>query len=204
MQLQQVLSTMPLIAILRHITPDEIPQMADAILKSGIICIEVPLNSPDALRSIKMLSDNYAQRALIGAGTVLSTDDVDNVAESGGKIIIMPHCDTKVIHRAKELDLICMPGVATATEAFAALEAGADALKLFPAEAVTPQVTKALRAVLPKDIALIPTGGITPEKIPEYLSAGANGFGLGSALYTPGHKPSQVESSAKAFTSTLK
>jgi 2-dehydro-3-deoxyphosphogalactonate aldolase len=187
------LQALPLVAILRGITPDDAVLVGQALVEAGLRIVEVPLNSPQPLQSIERLA-----RAL-GAGTVLRPAQVAEVAAVGGRLIVMPHADAEVIRTAKAAGLCCVPGVATPTEAFAALAAGADALKLFPAELLTPPVLKALRAVLPRDVKLLPVGGITPQNLGAYVAAGANGFGLGSALYRPGLQPAEVRANAQAF-----
>jgi len=197
--LDQALQQLPLVAILRGVKPDEVEPIAEALYAEGFRVIEVPLNSPQALDSIARLSRSMPADALIGAGTVLSADAVRDVQIAGGKLIVMPHADVAVIRVAKARGMACVPGAATPTEAFAALQAGADALKLFPAELVTPPVVKAMRAVLPKELRLLPVGGITPETMAAYRRAGAGGFGLGSALYAPGLNASEVAQRAKAF-----
>ena len=175
------------------------PGIGGALVEAGFAAIEVPLNSPEPLASIRALADAFGERALIGAGTVRDPADVARVAAAGGRLIVMPHGDAAVIRAAKARGLLCVPGVATPTEAFAALDAGADALKLFPAEALPPAVVKAWRAVLPKDVWLLPVGGIGPAGMAPYLAAGANGFGLGSALYKPGMTAAPVAGTARAF-----
>jgi 2-dehydro-3-deoxyphosphogalactonate aldolase len=190
---------LPLVAILRGLTPAEAPAIGDALVGAGFRVIEVPLNSPDPLRSIEALAARHGGRALVGAGTVTTPAEVDAVAAAGGRLIVMPHADAGLVASAKARGLCCVPGVATPTEAFAALAAGADALKLFPAEMLRPPVVKALRAVLPRDVRLLPVGGITPADLGAYVAAGANGFGLGSALYAPGMPPEQVGERAEAF-----
>lgn len=197
--LAQALQQLPLVAILRGVKPDEVEAIADALYTEGFRVIEVPLNSPQALDSIGRLTRRLPGDALIGAGTVLSADAVRDVQIAGGKLIVMPHADVAVIRVAKARGLACVPGAATPTEAFAALQAGADALKLFPAELVTPPVVKAMRAVLPKELKLLPVGGITPETMAVYRKAGASGFGLGSALYAPGISAAEAAARAKAF-----
>lgn len=197
--LAQALHHLPLVAILRGVKPDEVEAIADALYTEGFRVIEVPLNSPQALDSIGRLARRMPGDALIGAGTVLSADAVRDVQIAGGKLIVMPHADVAVIRVAKARGLACVPGAATPTEAFAALQAGADALKLFPAELVTPPVVKAMRAVLPKELQLLPVGGIAPDSMAVYRKAGASGFGLGSALYAPGLNASDVAQRAKAF-----
>lgn len=185
MTFADALAHCPLVAILRGLTPAEAPAIGEALVEAGFTLIEVPLNSPEPLVSIRLLSEAFGDRALIGAGTVLDPADVDAVAEAGGRLIVMPHADLEVIRTAKARGLICTPGVATPTEAFAARFAGADALKLFPAEGIPPQIVKAWRAVL-TDIPLLPVGGIDASNMTAYCAAGAAGFGIGSALYKPG------------------
>lgn len=193
------LDPLPLVAILRGITPAEAADTGDVLVEAGFRILEVPLNSPDPLRSIGILQERFGDRALVGAGTVLSPARVDEVAAAGGKIIVMPHADVAVIRAAKAAGLYCLPGVSTTTEAFAALDAGADALKIFPAELIGPRVLKAWRAVLPKDLALMPVGGIEPGNMAPYVAAGANGFGIGGALYAPGRALSDTTTRAQAF-----
>ena len=193
------LESLPLIAILRGLTPAEAPAIGDALFDAGFRVLEVPLNSPDPLASIAAVAARYGGRALVGAGTVLTLDQVAEVAAAGGRLIVMPHADVALIRAAKAAGLWCVPGVATPTEAFAALAAGADALKLFPAELLTPPALKALRAVLPRELKLLPVGGITPQNLGPYVAAGANGFGLGSALYKPGSAAPEVAANARAF-----
>jgi 2-dehydro-3-deoxyphosphogalactonate aldolase len=193
------LTGLPLIAILRGITPDEAVPVGQALIDEGFRIVEVPLNSPQPLLSIEHLARAFGARALVGAGTVTDAAQVPAVAAAGGRLIVLPHADAAVIGAAKAAGLWCVPGVATPTEAFAALAAGADALKLFPAELLTPPVVKALRAVLPRDLKLLPVGGITPHNLGSYVAAGASGFGLGSALYKPGDAAAQVRARAQAF-----
>lgn len=189
---------LPLIAILRGLSPAEAPAIGEALVRSGFALIEVPLNSPDPLRSIALLTQQYPQ-ALIGAGTVLNAQQVQDVHAAGGRLIVSPHFNPAVVAQAIALNMVVLPGVATPSEAFAALDAGAHGLKLFPAEMITPATVKALRAVLPKDVRLMPVGGITPDTMAPYLAAGASGFGLGSALYAPGRSAAQVQAQAIAF-----
>jgi 2-dehydro-3-deoxyphosphogalactonate aldolase len=182
----------PLVAILRGVRPDEVEAIGEALVVAGFAIIEVPLNSPQPLASIEHLARRFGTAALIGAGTVTSAAQVGEIAVAGGRIIVMPHGDPSVIRAAKEAGLLCLPGFATPTEAFAALAAGADGLKLFPAEANPPPVLKSMKAVLPAAVPVLPVGGISPDKMAAYHAAGAAGFGLGSALYKPGMGAAEV------------
>jgi len=197
--LDAALKQLPLVAILRGVKPEEVEAIADAVYAEGFRVIEVPLNSPNALDSIARLARCMPADAVVGAGTVLSVQAVADVAGAGGKVIVMPHADAEVIRAAKARGLYCVPGAATPTEAFAAVHAGADAVKLFPAELITPAIVKAMRAVLPKELRLLPVGGITPDNMGPYVKAGAAGFGLGSALYAPGLTAAEVAQRARAF-----
>lgn len=190
--------TLPLVAILRGLTPDEAPAIGAALTLAGFGLLEVPLNSPQPLESIARLAHQHPQ-ALVGAGTVLNAQQVREVHAAGGRLIVSPNVNADVIREAVRLDMPCLPGVMTPTEAFAALDAGATALKLFPAEMISPAVLKALRAVLPGDTALLPVGGITPDGMAAWHAAGAAGFGIGSALYKPGKSAADVGSAANAF-----
>jgi 2-dehydro-3-deoxyphosphogalactonate aldolase len=193
------LEPLPLIAILRGLRPEEAVAVGTAIADAGFRILEVPLNSPRPLESIRLLADALGDRCLIGAGTVLNVQAVTDVADAGGKVIVMPHADTQVIAAAKGAGLFCVPGVSTPTEAFAALDAGADALKAFPAELITPPVLRAWRAILPPEVPLLPVGGIDPQGMAVYRRAGAAGFGIGSALYAPGRSVADVAEAARAF-----
>ena len=195
--LRPLLQDLPLIAILRGIRPQEVPAAADALTSAGFRIIEIPLNSPEPLESLRHLAGRTG--LLVGAGTVLSPGEVEAVAAAGGRLMVAPNADREVIATAKRLGMVALPGVATPTEAFAALAAGADGLKMFPAEILPPKAVKAWRAVLPASIALLPVGGITPESMADYLAAGADGFGLGSALYKPGMSAAELGQRAKAF-----
>jgi 2-dehydro-3-deoxyphosphogalactonate aldolase len=197
--LRSYLSPLPLIAVLRGIAPPEIPAIAGALTDHGFRILEVPLNSPDPFVSIKLLADAFGSRCLTGAGTVLKIADVARVAEAGGRLIVMPHADVAIIREAKRLGLLCAPGVATMTEAFAALDAGADGLKMFPAELLSPAVLKAWRAVLPKDVLVFAVGGIRPDNMAAYWDVGASGFGTGSNLYKPGAPAHEVRAVAAAY-----
>jgi 2-dehydro-3-deoxyphosphogalactonate aldolase len=192
------LAELPLIAILRGLRPQDAKDIGAALIEAGFRIIEVPLNSPDPLTSIERLATAFPD-ALIGAGTVLDPGDVDRVRAAGGRLIVMPHADQAVIGRAVALGLSCTPGVATPSEGFAAIKAGAAALKMFPAEALPPPIVRAWRAVFPKGVALLPVGGIKPESMQAYVEAGAAGFGLGSALFQPGLPAADVARNARAF-----
>jgi 2-dehydro-3-deoxyphosphogalactonate aldolase len=192
-----------LIAILRGLTPAEAPALGDALVSSGFAIIEVPLNSPEPLQSIRALTSLFPQ-TLIGAGTVLNAQQVKDVHAAGGRLIVSPNFNPAVVAQALALDMVVLPGVATPTEAFSALDAGAHGLKLFPAEMISPAAVKALRAVLSKDAALMPVGGITPDNMATYRTAGASGFGLGSALYAPGRSADQVRAAAQKFVQAFR
>ena len=197
--LADYLVPLPLIAVLRHISPGEANAVGDALYAEGFRVLEVPLNSPRAFDSIRLLADRFGADCLIGAGTVLDVADVPRVHEAGGQVIVMPHADVAVIRAAKARRMVCVPGVATPTEAFAALAAGADGLKLFPAEGIPPAALKAWRAVLPRAALVFAVGGIRPDNMTEYWNAGANGFGTGSNLYKPGTPAAEVRAVAAAF-----
>jgi len=189
----------PIVAILRGVQPEEVEAVGEALVEAGIRVLEVPLNSPKPLESIGRLASTLLGRALVGAGTLRRPAEVSEVARAGGRLIVTPHADASIVREAKGLGLFAVPGVATPTEAFAMLDAGADALKLFPAEMLGPPVVKALAAVLPAGTKLLPVGGITPEAMAAFRTAGAAGFGLGAALYRPGVPPEQVRDRARAF-----
>lgn len=197
--LDTYLKDLPLIAILRGVTPDEIVPVGRALYDAGFRVIEIPLNSPQPFESIRRLTAELDESCLIGAGTVLTEAQVAEVDAAGGRLIVSPNANLAVIRASKAAGLVSAPGVATPSEGFAALDAGADSLKLFPAEQLGPAVVKAWRAVFPKALALLPVGGITPDNMGPYVAAGANGFGLGSALYKPGLTAAQVSANAQAF-----
>lgn len=197
--LSDYMTDLPLLAILRGIQSHECVAIAEVLIETGFRSIEVPLNSPNALESIRLLAQRFSSKYLIGAGTVLHLQQVADVQQAGGRLIVMPHADSKIIRAAKQAKMICTPGVATLTEAFSALENGADGLKLFPAESVTPAVLKAWRTVLPASTICLPVGGVTPDGMTAYLKVGANGFGLGSNLYRAGDSLAQVRQNAETY-----
>lgn len=198
MNLTDALKAAPLIAILRGVQPDEVLSIGDALYAAGFRIIEVPLNSPRPLESIQLLAEHFGAEALIGAGTVLNLAQMEAVALSGGRLIVMPHGDINIVQAARQRGLTVVPGFATPTEAFAAINAGAHGLKLFPAEAASPAVLKSLRAVLPPAIPVLPVGGIGAENMAPWITAGASGFGLGSSLYKPGFTAAEVSQRAHA------
>jgi 2-dehydro-3-deoxyphosphogalactonate aldolase len=189
----------PLIAILRGVTPGEVVAVGEALFDAGFRLIEVPLNSPEPLESVARLAKAFANRAVIGAGTVLRAAEVTAVRTAGGSLIVSPNTNVEVIAATTKAGLVSLPGCATASEAFAALDAGATALKLFPAEGASPAVLKAMRAVLPRGVRLLPVGGITPGNMAPWREAGAAGFGIGSALYSPGVGLDEIARRARTF-----
>lgn len=203
-ELRRRLGQCPLVAIIRGVKPDEAEEIGQAIYDAGIRMIEVPLNSPDPLASIGRLSRRLGDQALVGAGTVLDPADVARVADAGGQLIVSPNSHAPVIEAAAKAGMVSLPGYFTPSEAFEALRAGATGLKLFPAEAASPSVLKAQRAVLPKGVPLLVVGGITPDNMQPYLDAGADGFGLGGGLYRPGQSPDEVGRQARAYVEGLK
>ncbi len=196
---EEALARLPLVAILRGVKPDEVVAIGRVLVAAGFGIIEVPLNSPDPMASIAALGAAFGETTIIGAGTVTTPQMVQEVKRAGGKLIVMPHMDSAVIQAAKSAGMFVVPGFSTPSEAFAGLAAGADGLKLFPAEANPPPVLKAMRAVIPADVPVLPVGGITPAGMAEYRKAGASGFGLGSALYSPGAGPEDVAAKAAVF-----
>jgi 2-dehydro-3-deoxyphosphogalactonate aldolase len=198
--LQRFLADMPVVAILRGLSPEEALPAFDTRVDAGIRIIEVPLNSPRPLDSLRRLVAQAGDDVLIGAGTVLTVADLRSVAETGARLMVAPNCEPAVIAEAKAQGLMALPGVATPSEAFAALRAGADALKMFPGEMLPPAVLKAWRAVLPAGTQLLPVGSVNMENMAEYVAAGAAGFGIGSALYKPGIAPPELGARARKLT----
>jgi len=190
---------LPLIAILRGVTPDEVVAHVGAVIDAGFDAVEIPLNSPQWALSIPLILEAYGDRALIGAGTVLKTEQVDRLAEMGSKLIVTPNIQPALIRHAVSLGMIVCPGCATASEAFNALEAGAQALKIFPSSAFGPGYIKALKAVLPDDVPVLAVGGVTPENLAQWLEAGCAGAGLGSDLYRAGQPVERTAQQAAAF-----
>jgi 2-dehydro-3-deoxyphosphogalactonate aldolase len=199
MQLDEALAALPLIAILRGLEPPRAEEVADTLHEAGFRIIEVPLNSPSALASIERIAIRFGELLLVGAGTVLDRSSVAEVARAGGRLIVSPNLDPEVARATKEAGLASIPGVATPSEAFSALAMGADAIKLFPAEMIAPPVLRALRAVLPTNARLVPVGGITTSNMAAYREAGADAFGIGSALFRPGKTLAEIAASAAAF-----
>ncbi|NLR76807.1 2-dehydro-3-deoxy-6-phosphogalactonate aldolase [Leeia aquatica] len=197
---EQAWQQLPMVAILRGITPDEAIPMADMLYAAGWRMLEVPLNSPDPLNSIHRLLSHCGDRMLVGAGTVLEVDQVQQLAALGAQLVVSPNCNPEVIRATRAAGMISLPGVQTATECFAALAAGAHGLKFFPAELVPPGAIRALRSVLPSHCKLLPVGGVTPDTMADYVGAGANGFGIGGALYKAGDSVATVRERALRFT----
>lgn len=193
------LAALPLVAILRGITPAEAEPAAEVLRAAGFRLIEVPLNSPEAFESIARMRAAMPADTLVGAGTVLRIEDVARLAAINADLVVMPHADVAVIAAARAAGLGCLPGVATPTEAFAAIAAGANGLKIFPAELIGPAAIKAMRVVLPASVPILPVGGISPGNMRPYLDAGVAGFGLGSALYKPGMGTAELAANAAAF-----
>jgi 2-dehydro-3-deoxyphosphogalactonate aldolase len=204
MLLRAALKQCPVVAILRGVEPGEVEAIGDALVGAGIAVIEVPLNSPNPFESIGRLARRHGARALIGAGTVLEAPDVARVAQAGGKLIVAPNFDAEVVHAAKSAGLAVLPGVMTPSEGFAALKAGADGLKLFPAEIIPPAVFKAWRAVFPPSCLMLAVGGVGVDNIGSYAEAGASGYGIGSALYKPGRPAAEIGRLAQTLVMAAK
>lgn len=204
LSLREALARCPIVAILRGVRPDEVEEIAQALYDEGVRVIEVPLNSPQPFDSIARLVERFGAQALIGAGTVMSESDVARLADISARLVVMPHGDATVIRAAKQRGMIVAPGVFTPTEAFAALAAGADALKLFPAEAIPPKIVKALRAVLPKDCLVLAVGGVGADNMADYAHAGCDGYGIGSSLYAPGRGAAGVAEAARALVAAAR
>jgi 2-dehydro-3-deoxyphosphogalactonate aldolase len=204
MTLEDALEACGIVAILRGVTPDEVVAVSQTLYDAGIRVVEVPLNSPEPFTSIEKLSKAFADKMIIGAGTVLSVQDVNLLKAHGGQISVSPDCNEAVIARAKELGMEPLPGVFTPTEAFSAIRAGAKHLKLFPAEVASPQTIKAWKAVLPKDVKIYAVGGVTPDNMGDWLSAGASGFGIGSSIFKPGLNMAKISESAHSLVSAWK
>lgn len=204
MTLDEALAALPVIAILRGVRPDEVTDHAAALFEAGVRAIEVPLNSPDPLASIQRLAKDFGDRCLCGAGTVLSAAQVDEVAGADGKLIVSPNADPLVIARTVSWGMASAPGVATATEAFAAIQAGARHLKLFPAQTYGPAHLKQLKAVLPPQIVVLAVGGVGPDAMAEWRAAGALGFGLGSELYKAGQTPAETAAKAQRVVAAVR
>lgn len=201
---RQALETCPLIAILRGVRPQDVEAIGHALVEAGFCIIEVPLNSPDPLSSIEALAKHLGDRALVGAGTVLTPAQVDSVRDAGGRLIVSPNSDPEVIARTVHAGVLSLPGFMTPGEAFGALAAGAHALKLFPADVAGPRMLKALQAVLPSEVPVLAVGGVDVSAVPAWLAAGAAGLGLGSALYRPGMAADLVARNAREFVSAIR
>jgi 2-dehydro-3-deoxyphosphogalactonate aldolase len=202
--LNRYMDDCPLIGIIRGVTPGEVEAIGEAIFDSGIRIIEVPLNSPEPLQSISKLAAKFGDRALVGGGTVLEPEQVATVKAVGGRLIVAPNTNVEVIAETAEAGLVSCPGYFTPTDAFDAIEAGATALKLFPAEGAAPAVLKSQRAVIPRDVPIFVVGGVTPDSMQAWLEAGADGFGLGGGLYQPGQSPAETSEKARAYVAALK
>lgn len=202
--LYRYLDECPLVAIIRGVTPGEADAIGDAIYEAGMRIIEVPLNSPDPLKSIELLANKFGDRMLVGAGTVLNAHQVADVKTAGGRIIVSPNANLAVVSATAAAGLVASPGYFTPTEAFAAIDAGATALKLFPAEAASPAVLKAQLAVLPKDLPVMVVGGVKPDNMRPWIDAGASGFGLGGGLYRPGQTAAETLERASAYVAGVK
>lgn len=197
--IEDALAASPLLAILRGVSPAEVEAIGEVLVANGFPILEVPLNSPEPYDSIARLAKRFGDQAIVGAGTVLKPEEVSRVADAGGRIIVAPNFNAEVVRATRRQGLISVPGVLTPSEAFAALDAGATALKIFPGDAISPAVIKAMRAVLPRESRLVVTGGVGEANMADFLNAGANGVGIGSSLYKPGKALAEVEQAAKAL-----
>ena len=197
--LSHYLEQMPLVAILRGISPVESLDVVACLFEAGIRIVEVPLNSPDPLHSINLIAEKFSSQMLVGAGTILNTEQVKNVAAAGGRLIVSPNTNEGVIQSATALGMICIPGAATPSEVFTALEAGANGVKVFPAEMLSPTIIKSWRSVLPTSSIILPVGGISTDNMRDYWQAGANGFGIGGSLFQPGKSIEAISASAQEF-----
>ena len=204
MVIRKWLNKCPLIAILRGIEVSEVQDVLSDLLSAGIVIAEIPLNSPEPLASISRAADLFGDRMLLGAGTVTQVSEVAAVRAAGARLVVSPNADPEVVRQTKRLDLISMPGIGTATEAFAMLHAGADALKLFPADVLGPRMLTGLKAVLPKDTLIVPVGGVDEETIPVWRDAGAAGYGVGSSLYKPGTSSGKAGTNAWRLLESLR
>jgi 2-dehydro-3-deoxyphosphogalactonate aldolase len=203
MELTSWFERCPIVAVLRGIRPDEAESIVAELDAAGIVIAEVPMNSPDPLDSIRRLQARFGERMLIGAGTVMRVEQVEEIARAGGRLIVTPHADPAIVRAARALGLLSIPGFLSPAEAFSLLDAGAHALKLFPAEAVSPRVLKALRAVLPAAAQLVPVGGIDATNLAPWFAAGASAVGVGSSLYRPGDKAAAVAAHAASLVSAV-
>ena len=194
----------PLVAIIRGVTPDEAEAIGQAVYDAGIRIIEVPLNSPDPIESIRRVAARFGESMLVGAGTVLEPERVAEIGAAGGRLIVAPNTNVEVIEETIAAGMVSCPGYFTPSDAFDALEAGATALKLFPAEGASPAVLKAQRAVIPKEVPILVVGGVKPETMQPWLDAGADGFGLGGGLYQPGQSPAETGEKARAYVAALR
>jgi 2-dehydro-3-deoxyphosphogalactonate aldolase len=204
MELRAALTYCPIVAILRGVKPDEVEAIGDALIEAGVTVIEVPLNSPRPFESIRRLAESHGHHALVGAGTVLEPAEVPRVKEAGGRLVVAPNFDAEVVRTAKSAGLSALPGVMTPSEGFAALKAGADGLKLFPAEIIPPAVFRAWRAVFPADCLLLAVGGVGVENMRTYADAGASGYGVGSALFKPGRAATEIGALARVLVAAAK
>ena len=202
--MKQWLDRSPLIAILRGVRPDEVIPICAALEAAGVAIVEVPLNSPNPMESIRLLAQNFGERLLIGAGTVMTPAQVEEIAGVGGRLIVTPHADPEIVRTAKRLNMFAAPGFFTPAEAFSLLAAGADCIKLFPAEGSNPAALRGMRAIFPPGTLVIPVGGIAPDNIRVWHEAGAAGYGIGSSIYKPGDTAEIVGSKAAALAAACR